>query len=116
LKWLLQGGSNKYSPLGLRNHYSYMPPWILHRLFIHGKKQGPELTYSLVYIQKRDTTCFHQSFHFFGLWSFASRCKQPLRKASHGKKTEEKRERRRGQPIGMLQKYYILLMCTLVPR
>jgi hypothetical protein len=32
------------------------------------------------------------------------------------KKSEEKREKRSGQPIGMPQKCYILSMCTLVPR
>jgi hypothetical protein len=37
-KWQSQGGSNTYSRLGLGNHYSYMPPWIPHRLFIHEKK------------------------------------------------------------------------------
>jgi hypothetical protein len=68
-KWLSQGGSNKYSPLGLRNHYSCMPPLISHRFFIHGKKQGLESTYSLVYIQKWGTACFHQSRNSISLGS-----------------------------------------------
>jgi hypothetical protein len=34
-KLLPQGGSIKYLPSGLGNHYSKLPPRIPHRLFIH---------------------------------------------------------------------------------
>jgi hypothetical protein len=52
-----------------REIYSYMPPWIPHRLFVHGKKQGPKPTYSLVYTQKTGYCLFPPitTLHFFGL-------------------------------------------------
>jgi hypothetical protein len=65
-KLLLQGGINKYSPLGLGNYYSKLPPSIPHRLFINPKKQGSKPTY----IPKSGVPLVSTN-HFFELRPFA---------------------------------------------
>jgi hypothetical protein len=79
-KWLSQGGSNKYSPLGLGNHYLYMPTQIPHRLFIHGKKTRAQVHIFLGLYPKTEYCLFPPitTLHFFGHQPFASRCKQPF--------------------------------------